>query len=764
MRTLYLLFLSTAMLSWPGCGNEAKHTPSEADRQHAAQLYQQALEQIKNYDFKGAGTTFEQVLRLDPTQYEARLGLGEIHYRQQQYDLARQALEVAVQQQPGRHEARMQLARAYLGLDRQLEARKMVKQIVADFPDQVVPRLELANLYMTESPPDPRGALAQYEAILQAKPGHPKARAGRAAANLHLGEFAASAAELDELLRQQPKDQYLTYLAGTTYYWLKEHKKAVAAYQQSIDAIPANSPMKPTRQWNLRLAYLAAYGIYPGDLTEHYQIHLYPIAEKSPVHFTDVAPATGVDKLGRNRGGAWGDYDADGDLDLFTVGIQIPHSLFRNDGGRFADIAREAGLYDPRGGWSATCADYDNDGDLDLYATRDGWEGSAPNSLYQNQGNGIFKEVSAEAGVDDPDDTFMAGWADYDNDGWVDLYTCDGMTGTDAANKLYHNEGNGRFTDQAAQAGVALKGKSLGMAFGDYDRDGDQDLYVADVANPNTLFRNEGNGRFVDITQKAEVGKPVQGGYVTFFFDADDDGDLDLFVSAMAYYEHFVESQITGRSAHSAHASLYRNDGHDTFTDVAESQGLTRSFGSMGAGWGDVDYDGRIDIYLANGGPNMARFEPNILYRNLGNRFADITESANLDRIDKGHGVAFADYDVDGDLDLYVGDGGHYPGDLWHNHLYQNDGHANNWLGVSLEGSHPSNRSAIGAQLVLRAGDLVQTVQLSSGDGFGCTNSLAAEFGLGPRKHVDQLEVQWPGGKTQQLLVSGINQTLHFKE
>lgn len=764
MPTSALFLFALWLLAGPGCGNEAKHTPSDADRQRAGQLYQQALEQIKNYDFKGAGTTFEEILRLDPTHYEARLGLGEIHYRQQQYDLARQALEVAAQQQPGRHEARMQLARAYLGLDRQLEARKMVEAIVADFPDQVAPRMELANLYMTESPPSPRGALAQYEAILQSKPGHPKARAGRAAANLHLGEFGKSAAELDELLRQQPKDQYLTYLAGTTYYWLRQYEKAVAAYQQSIDAIPANSPMKPTRQWNLRLAYLAAYGTYPGNLAERYQIPLYPIAEKSPVHFTDVAPAAGVDKLGRNRGSAWGDYDADGDLDIFTVGIQIPHSLYRNEGGHFTDVARQAGLCDPRGGWSASCADYDNDGDLDLYTTRDAWEGAAPNSLYQNQGNGTFEEVSKEAGVEDPDDSFQAAWADCDNDGWVDLYVADGITGAGAANKLYHNEGNGRFTDRAAQAGVDLRGKSLGVAFGDYDQDGDQDLYVADVANPNTLFRNEGNGHFTDITQQAGVGKPIQGGYVTFFFDADDDGDLDLFVSAMSYYEHFVESQITGRSAHPAHASLYRNDGHDTFTDVAEAEGLTRSFGSMGAGWGDVDYDGRVDIYLANGGPNMARFEPNILYRNLGNRFADVTASAEVGYIDKGHGVSFADYDADGDLDLYAGDGGHYPGDLWRNHLYRNDGHSNNWLGVSLEGSRPSNRSAIGAQLVLRAGDLIQIAQVSSGDGFGCTNSLTAEFGLGPRTRVDGLEVRWPSGKIQELPVAAINQTLHFKE
>lgn len=158
----------------------------------------------------------------------------------------------------------------------------------------------------------------------------------------------------------------------------------------------------------------------------------------------------------------------------------------------------------------------------------------------------------------------------------------------------------------------------------------------------------------------------------------------------------------------------------------------------------------------------MARFEPNILYRNLADRFADITASAGAGGLDKGHGVSFADYDTDGDLDLYVGDGGHYPGDLWHNRLFRNAGHRNNWVGVSLEGA--ANRSAIGAQLLLRASDLVQAAQVSSGDGFGCTNSLAVEFGLGSRTQVDALELRWPSGRIQQLPVAGINQIHHFRE
>ena len=158
---------------------------------------------------------------------------------------------------------------------------------------------------------------------------------------------------------------------------------------------------------------------------------------------------------------------------------------------------------------------------------------------------------------------------------------------------------------------------------------------------------------------------------------------------------------------------------------------------------GDVDYDGLVDIYLTNGGPIMSRFEPNILFHNRGNRFADITASAGVGNPGKGHGVGFADYDLDGDLDLYTAVGGHYPGDLWANSLYRNEGHANHWLGVDL------GEGAIGARLRLRAEDLIVIVEISSGPGFGSTNSLPAELGLGWRTRIDTLEIRWSDGTTQ---------------
>ena len=159
----------------------------------------------------------------------------------------------------------------------------------------------------------------------------------------------------------------------------------------------------------------------------------------------------------------------------------------------------------------------------------------------------------------------------------------------------------------------------------------------------------------------------------------------------------------------------------------------------------------------------MARFEPNILYHNRGDRFADITAAAGVGNLGKGHGATFADYDSDGDLDLYAGIGGHYPGDVWPNSLYRNEGHANHWIVVELQG-RPSNQSAIGARLKLLAGDLTQVAEVSSGGGFGSSNSLPVEFGLGDRTRIDALEIRWPAGKSEVHRNLGVDRVLRFAE
>ena len=796
-RCCTALLLSGLLLVLTGCDTEPVSPPEAADTQQVArpsqqqidQLYQQGLAHIKKRNFQAAAHTFQQVIQFDSTHYDAWLGLGKLFTAAKQKKKARYHLQKAYQLDPSRIEARYQLAQNYYlagnarfaGIPTKSSSKQISRQlfteIVADYPHNLRARMMLAETWMMVPPPDAELALAQYDTILQIKPNYRDARAGRGASRLRLGQTQQGAAEIAQVLEEGAPDPHLSFLLGTAYYQLGQYERAVDTFTYSIDALfPAPLPTSPprvierwnkrlhVRQWNLRLAYQGSHGEYPGDLAEKYQIHLAPVAEESPVRFTDMGPIFGVDKYDRGRGSAWGDYDHDGDLDLFTTGIHTTHALYRNeDGAGFTDIAQAAGLKDPRGGWGASCADYDNDGWLDLYVSRDAWEGGTPNSLYRNQGNSTFIEVSEEAGVDDPDASFTHTWGDYDNDGWLDLYVAEGVTGDGTPNKLFHNQRDGTFKDRAAEAGVGHTGKTLGVAFGDYDNDGDLDLYASDVGGPSTLYRNNGDGTFADVTLQAGVDRPHAGSYVTFFFDYNGDGHLDLFVGAFAYYESAVESLISGRGTGPSFPHLYRNNGDGTFVNVSTKSCLSRAVGSMGAGFGDVDYDGLIDIYLSNGGPNYPRLEPNLLYLNKGNdQFADITASAGVGHIGKGHGVSFADYDNDGDLDIYAGVGGHYPGDLWHNSLYRNEGHDNHWLVVEVRSS--PNRYAVGTRLRIRAGDLVQDAEISTGNGFGCTNSFPMEFGLGHRTRVDALEIRWPSGRTETHRDLDVDQVLVFEE
>ena len=197
---------------------------------------------------------------------------------------------------------------------------------------------------------------------------------------------------------------------------------------------------------------------------------------------------------------------------------------------------------------------------------------------------------------------------------------------------------------------------------------------------------------------------------------------------------------------------LYRNLGDGTFADIAVAAGLKRSFGSMGAGLGDVDNDGFVDIYLANGGPQMARLEPNALFRNLGDgTFADITATAGTGSLGKGHGATFADFDQDGDLDLYAGLGGHYDADTWDNALYRNDGPAQHYLSIELVGTQ-TNRSGLGARVAAFAAGRAIRAQRQSGFGFGSSNEPLLHLGLGSATRVDSLHVLWPGQPPQRFL------------
>ncbi len=640
-------------------------------------------------------------------------------------------------------------ARAFDG--EALQARAETERILARSPESVEARVLLASLALQAAATMDLEAAARWSAeILGEVPGHRVAEEMLLQAELRLGRFEA-ATERGRELAELHSDGGLWMLTGTAALWAGDAGGAVDALRRAVD-LSGNAALDRRRAlWLLSLARDAAGS--PGQPEPRYQFTPYSPAPPPPSvpRFVDVAVTAGVAKVDRGRGSSWLDFDGDGDWDLFSVGIHVPHSLYQNEGGRFEDVTGARGLDDPRGGWGASAADVDDDGDPDLLVTRDAWEGAAPNSLYRNDRGSGFVDVAGKAGLAGAEASFTATWGDFDIDGRLDLYVANGVIADGGANGLHHNRtapgGVILLADVAAEAGVNDSLKSIGTASGDYDADGLPDIYCANIGGPNRLYRNRGGMLFDDAAAEAGVVFPVEGGYICFFLDFDNDGLLDLFVSTMSAFDDVLHSAVNGQAVEPNRPFLYRNEGDGTFTDVARPAGLGRSFGSMGAGVGDIDNDGFPDLYLANGGPEMFRLEPNVMFLNRGDgTFADISRAAGVANLGKGHGATFADYDEDGDQDLYAGLGGHYDADIWANALYRNEGPAGRSISVrAMSGS----RDAMGARILVEAGGSQVHSQVASGFGFGSSNAAAVTVGLGTAVEVDRLEVVWPGGQRQ---------------
>jgi hypothetical protein len=457
--------------------------------------------------------------------------------------------------------------------------------------------------------------------------------------------------------------------------------------------------------------------------------------------FTDVTQDAGVGHEGKGFSAAFFDYNNDGNLDLIITNADGPNVLYKNNGdGTFDNVAEAAGIDNKKigtGTWqgtSAVCGDYDNDGDLDVYVTIDVMpldpDAILPafNVLYRNNGDGTFTDVTQEAGVQaNGNGSVGAVWVDYNNDNYLDLYVVNlGIT-----NIFYKNNGDGTFTDvtqeTGAEGGIGAAGSGLGAVFFDADNDGDQDLYVVNGFGPPCFFYlNNGDGTFKDRSQKAGVDNPgdPSGAAVG---DYDNDGDMDIYV-----VNYFLPNV------------LYRNRGDGTFEDVAKEAGVDLEAQGMSATFADFDNDGYLDIYVVNKGPN-------VLYRNNGDgTFTDITEKAGV-KSDFGSNVAPAgDYNNDGFIDIYVansGPAGSKKGEP--NILYRNNGNDNKWLYVNVI-SKKGHIDAIGAKVKVIAGDLTQTAVVSGGQGI-VQNSLTLEFGLGVVNRVDVVEVTYPDGTVQTL-------------
>ena len=491
------------------------------------------------------------------------------------------------------------------------------------------------------------------------------------------------------------------------------------------------------------------------------------------------------------------DYDNDGWMDIYLVnggtveGIRSKTNKHRNvlyknnRNGTFTDVTALAGVQG-NGDWGkgALAADLNNDGLQDLYVTNYG-----PNILYLNKGNGTFVDVTAKAGVGDPRWSSAAAAADYDRDGDLDLFVVNyldydinrlpvsgkfcsyrgipvacgprGLKG--AGDTLYRNNGDGTFTDVSEKAGVADREGyfGLGCAWGDYDNDGDADLFVANDTTPNYLYRNNGDGTFTDVGVSSGVAFSEDGreqaGMGVEFEDLDNDGWLDIFVT------NFSDD----------HNTLHRNTGKGHFVDDSFVTGIAADSWrdlSWGAGFYDFNNDGFKDIFVANGHiyPQVDRYGLNISYRqqnkfylndgkgkllNVNSKAGAAFQSAKSHR-----GAAFADFNNDGWMDVAVVALDDYPSLL----INQGVG-GHHWILIRLSGS-AGNRFGVGARVRVNAGGMVQSREMKAGDSFASSNDPRAHFGLGTTTVIQELTVTWPSGKVSKLTDVAVDRIITIDE
>ncbi len=534
-------------------------------------------------------------------------------------------------------------------------------------------------------------------------------------------------------------------------------------------------PDSESLRWLLNLAHMTL-GTWPAGVPPQFLIG--PECFKSEYElprFAEVASACGLAHSTISGGVCLEDFDRDGFIDVMvsSMGLCDQMRYFNSNGdGSFTDRTALAGLTGLTGGLNMIDADYDNDGWTDVFVLRGGWlkeAGAMPNSLIRNCGDGTFEDVTDTAGVLSFHPTQTGAFSDLDGDGWLDLVVGNESQEHKGAHhycELWLNRRDGTFKNVASEVGAEIAAFVKAVAVGDYDNDGRPDLFYSERGALNVLLRNVPDARpggpgfkLVDVSRAAGIGGPLMS-FPSWFFDYDNDGWQDLFVATNTGFgaksDDSIGEVIAGRKIPQTQMPiLYHNLGNGKFEDVTKKVGGLRSVLSMGSSYGDFDNDGWLDLYLGNGSPSLAALLPNKAFRNDGGkRFQDVTTSAGLGHLQKGHGVGFADLDNDGDQDIFCELGGFLPGDVYPNALFENPGSANHWVTLRLQGVK-ANRSAIGARirvdLATPAGRRSLHLVCGTGGSFGAS-SLQQEIGLGDATAIEALFIRWPGSGTEQTL------------
>jgi hypothetical protein len=532
-------------------------------------------------------------------------------------------------------------------------------------------------------------------------------------------------------------------------------------------------------------------------------VHFTDITQSTHINFKQENSATSNKYLIETMGGgvALLDYDNDGRLDIFfTNGARIDDPMpenklpdksdpkywnrlyHQNPDGTFTDVTEKAGLTGmPQNlyGMGVAVGDYDNDGFTDIYVTNYG-----SNTLYHNNGNGVFTEVTKTAGVAAGGWSASAGFFDYDNDGKLDLFVTRYVDWTFKTNRycgekrpgyraychpdnydgvtdiLYHNNGDGTFSDVSQKAGSANpNGKGLGVSFADYDGDGFTDIYVANDSVQCFLYHNNGNGTFTEVGLLAGVGYNEDGktfaGMGIDFSDYDNDGLPDVIVTDLSNERYM----------------LFRNNGDSTFRDVTNRSGVggaTLPFAGWSTRFFDYDNDGWKDVFVAQShvmdtiektSPNLRYLQPPLLLRNDNGRFVRVIAGEAFQKEWAGRGAAFGDLDNDGDMDVVVSNAGQYA------YVLRNDGgNRQNWLRIETTGKK-SNRDGIGCRVkVVSASGLTQYFTVNTAVGYQSASDKRMLVGLGSDTTAKLVEIRWPSGAIQKFENVKANQTLQAAE
>ena len=537
---------------------------------------------------------------------------------------------------------------------------------------------------------------------------------------------------------------------------------------------------------------------------DHPDVNFTDITNSAGIHFTHFYGQRSTqlpEDMG--SGAAWIDYDQDGYDDLLVINEAGPLTmtsdqinsspaqckLYHNNGnGTFTDVSKSSGINFKGCGMGVAVGDVDNDGYPDIFITAYG-----KNVFYHNNGNGTFTDESKKSGLGELKGFWTgASFADYDKDGYLDLYVCGYVKysqlnkakvlrrGNDEEppdinplsfpperNLLYHNNKNGTFTEVASSAGVAdPAGKSLSATWCDFNNDGWPDLYVANDVSDNVLYLNNGDGTFNEESHLAHVAD-YRGAMGLAVGDWDNNGTMDLFVTHWLAEENgFYTNKLNTNNKSSISRSSLQ------FQDEAEKYGLGQislDYVGWGTSFFDYDNDTRLDLFVVNGSTNQQENNPknlipmnNLLFWNEGPEkgFADVTSVSGqaLSNKNVGRGAAFSDYDNDGDVDVFI------VNNCGNGILLRNDGgNKNNWLELKLVGTK-SNRSAIGARIRIVSDSISQIREVNDQSSYLSQNSLTQHFGLAKFKKIDTLNIQWPSGLTQQFLNIPVNERLEITE